>query len=533
MARLSFGYDASSTGHKLVALDIDAREIIATYQLDMRELASEFGFQTTEEGMVQGANEGEYSFPGHILAEGLERVMLKAARDDSFKNEDVVAMSFSVQGHLTAYLIGDLMQTAITGGDTRPLRELVEPYLTCECPTWKNSSTKQQSATLNGLMKERGLNVITMAERYPGSQISKRVGTEAYQNATSIMVGNALFPFFVTGVPTFSGPGDAAASGFVDLSTLRLDERAMKIIAPDLHEKVKEVTPAGSLIGRATERFRQMGFTNLNVYTSDQDNIKSSAYLIFDPGHIMPVSLATSYTASPYSKFPIPGFEGNFGSNHPDYPYMPLLCKNNGSTSLVSLLDEWGWNSKDFERISKALQATKPGNDGAMALPWFQPEIVPYAPDAHGVILHETYGERLFAKDMRAAVEANAASMKNWSDHYFGDIIPGLNGIAFAGGTTNNLDVLQVWTNMFGVKGYCLQHAQNAAAVGAALTAAADYLSHQPDSPQINLSHVVASFIQANPAERVIEPDRDASAFYREVFRPAYAQFEAQHSQKR
>ena len=528
MAAKFIGVDASSTSITLVVYDFDQNCLISKKQIDMDELGNSLGVKLVK-GMVSGPD-NYYAVPGKVLAAGAQRIMQMAADDKAFSNEEVLGMSFSVQGHLTAYLKKGIVDVLRNPSLNETLDKQIHEFFTCDCPTWMNKSTVKESRRLNEQIKAKGLNVITVAERYPAPQILSRVGTSAYDDADLIIVGNAFFPFFITGVPTFSGPGDAAASGFVNLETLTLDQEAMALVADDLHQKIIEVTPSGTLIGKASPFFQAMGYTNLEVFTSDQDNIKSGAYLIFGP-QIGQVSLGTSYTVSVLSKDPIPGFEGNFGSNDKEYPFLPLLCKNNGANSIERTLETYGFQRNDFKMVSEALTRTGSGNNRAMALPWFEPEIMPYAPDANGIV-RQGYGKQDFETDIRAVVEGNAASMKIWADHYFKAILDGdFEGISFAGGTTNNPQVLQVWADMFGVPGYCMYQAEDATAIGAALTAAADYFSQHSD-PEMTLQKVVTRFLEANKPY-IVQPNTDAATDYKKSFIPAYREFEARHAQQR
>ena len=57
-----------------------------------------------------------------------------------------------------------------------------------------------------------------------------------------------------------------------------------------------------------------------------------------------------------------------------DRNYMALVCFLNGSLAREAVRDEYGL---DWAGFTAALQATQPGNGGALMLPYFDPEIVP------------------------------------------------------------------------------------------------------------------------------------------------------------
>lgn len=524
---ISFGGDLSSTGVTLKAIDDQTMRVVNTYKADLDDIARSVGVTTTVNGMIEGPEDGEFSVPGEVLVAGIEDVMKQAAADSRYKNSDVRKGSWSVQGHLQAYLRKQIVNILQDPSSAHPLWKQVKDMFTCNCPTWRDSTTTLQVEQLNQLMSQAGLNVITMAERYPGPQIKKRVGTDAYNNADLITIGNALASFIITGIPTFSGPGDAAASGFVDLETLTLDRKAMNIIDPGLHQKIAPVTPAGGCIGDASSYYKAMGYINLKMFVGDQDNVKSAAYLISSPT-VLQVSLGTSYTVSIIAKQPIPGFEGNFATNDSKYPYLLLLCKNNGSSSISEVLQEYNLDENDFAKITTALRATPIGNDGAMALPHFGPEIVPYNPGGKGII-RKDYDEKsaTLEKDMRAVIEGNAASMSRYASEYFGQTVGGkFTALSFAGGATNNRDLVQVWLDMFGLPGYFMKHADDAAAIGAGLTAIADSDNRR------TLQTVLSAFLKAN-TPTVLNPDNSAKTFYNGGWKAQHAQFEDAYAQKR
>ena len=518
-----FGGDLSSTSATLKAIDEKSMKVVETFKVSLDDIAHSMDVPTVE-GMIEGPG-GYFHVPGKVLVAGQQEVMRQAAKDKTFENSEVKAGSWSVQGHLGVYLrngIVDVLRTARDGD----LAALTEPFFTCDCPTWRDSSTKKEVEQLNRAMQQAGINVINMAERYPGAQILKRVDTAAYNDADIIMVGNALASFLITGVPTFSGPGDAAASGFVNLKTLKLDRRAMDVISTDLHNKVAEVTSAGGFIGKANPFYRAMGYTNLKMFVGDQDNIKSAAYLIFDPA-VLQVSLGTSYTVSVVANAPIKGFEGNFASNDAKFPYLLLLCKNNGSSSVSGVLKAFGHKPDDFDKISTALKRSPVGNDRAMALPYYDQEIIPYHEAVKDMIRTGYGGCATFNQDMRAAIEGNAASMKRWATEYFKSTVGGeFKALSFAGGATNNKDLVKVWVNMFGIPAYSMAQAEDAAAVGAGLTAMAD------SDGRKTLQSVLPQFLAANKPH-ITNPGATAAHFYENSFMPAYSQFEDKHIQQR
>ena len=97
----------------------------------------------------------------------------------------------------------------------------------------------------------------------------------------------------------------------------------------------------------------------------------------------------------------------------------------------------------------------------------------------------------------------------------------GVEGIHATGGTSANVQILQVIADVFGADVSRLDQS-NSAALGAALRAAHADLSAA--NPQVGWRDVIAGFTE--PAGAPVRPRQDAIAVYREVM-PRYAAFEA------
>ena len=90
---------------------------------------------------------------------------------------------------------------------------------------------------------------------------------------------------------------------------------------------------------------------------------------------IAAISLGTSDTIFSLMREPRTdaGGTGNvFGA--PTGDFMGLTCFANGSIARERVRDQFGLTWSGF---SAALDATPPGNDGRILLPWFDPEITP------------------------------------------------------------------------------------------------------------------------------------------------------------
>jgi xylulokinase len=155
-----------------------------------------------------------------------------------------------------------------------------------------------------------------------------------------------------------------------------------------------------------------------------------------------------------------PAAEGHaFGA--PTGDYMSLICFKNGSLARDRIRREFGL---EWEGFSEALRRTRPGNRGAVLLPWFEPEITPnvVCPGARRYELDEKDGPA----NVRAVIEAQMTSMAIHS-RWMG-VKP--QSIYATGGASCNRGILTVMAQVFGADVFQFE-VDNSAALGAALRA--------------------------------------------------------------
>jgi xylulokinase len=196
--------------------------------------------------------------------------------------------------------------------------------------------------------------------------------------------------------------------------------------------------------------------------------------------------------------------------------YMGLTCFMNGSLARERVRDEYGM---DWQAFSAALRATPPGNDGALMLPWFDPEITP--PVARPGVRRKNLDPRDGARNVRAVVEGQMLAMKRHSS-WMGTPPRRIHA---TGGAAVNREILQVMADVFGADVYRLAIA-NSAALGAALRAAHGDAVARGERP--SWEEIVAGFADPLPDSR-ITPDRTHEAVYAEAA-ARHAQFEAEET---
>jgi xylulokinase len=196
--------------------------------------------------------------------------------------------------------------------------------------------------------------------------------------------------------------------------------------------------------------------------------------------------------------------EGSVFASPDEEHYMALTCFLNGSLAREAVRDEYGL---DWDGFTKALKHTAPGNDGALMLPYFAPEIVPKVP-APKVIRHQLDASDA-AANVRAAIEAQALSSKLHSRWMGVDI----SSLYVTGGASANEQILRIYADVHN----CLVHrfeTANSAALGAALRAAHGKQNQRGDGP--SWEEVVGPFAQP-VAGSTIEPNAEAVAVYEKL----------------
>jgi len=224
------------------------------------------------------------------------------------------------------------------------------------------------------------------------------------------------------------------------------------------------------------------------------------------------VSLGTSDTIFGPMRSPRvdPGGTGHvFGS--PTGEFMGITVFSNGSLARERVRDRYGLT---WEGFSRALASTPPGNDGALMLPWFVPEITPGV--AAPGVRRQGLDEGDAAGNVRAVVEAQMMALALHSQ-WMGVAV---DKIHVTGGAAANRQILQVLADVFGAE-VRLVAVQNAAALGAALRALhADRLD---DGDPLGWEAVIDGLEQ--PPPEGVSPDRGRHDVYL-AQRRRYAEFE-------
>lgn len=404
-------------------------------------------------------------------------LLLARARDNGFDWSTVAGISGSGQQHGSVYLNASLDRPG--GWDAaQPLHEQVKPLLARPTsPIWMDSSTtaecREIGAAAGGDEVVARVSGSRPIERFTGPQIRRfhKLSGAAYDNTARIHLVSSFMASLLAGADAPIDYGDGAGMNLLDLASGDWSAALLEATAPSLAEKLPPAAPSSTVVGEIAEYFvANYGFrAGTPVVAWSGDNPCSLVGMgAVAPGTAV-VSLGTSdtfFAAMSRPKTDPNGYGHAFGN--PGGGFMSLICFKNGSLAREEVCRRFDMSWEQFS--AAILEATQPGNDGNMMLPYFVPEITPVVLKAQV----ELFGSEEFrewrqpAAAARAIVEAQALSMRTHSE-WIGEETE---RILVTGGGSQNQGILQVLADVFDAPLQRLAGVANSAALGAALRAA-------------------------------------------------------------
>jgi xylulokinase len=479
MPRLFFGLDSSTQSLSAIVIDYDARRVVYDKSLNFDKTLPHCG---TQNGTLRSDNPLIVHSPPLMWAEALD-VLFAQMKQDGVPLGEILAVSGSGQQHGSVYLnnraVGVLSKL-------NPAKSLVENlhgiFSRTTAPIWMDSSTSVECDTF---------------ERFTGPQIRKFFKTEPenYARTSSIALVSSFMASLLAGKIAPIDHGDGAGMNLMDIRKKAWLPAALQATAPKLKTKLPPLAEPWKAIGTVSPYFAKKYGLNpaAQALVWSGDNPCSAIGLgLIHEGRIA-ISLGTSYTffgRMKQCRVDVRGEGSVFGA--PTGDYLPLICFTNGSLAREKIRDQYGL---DWEGCNQLLLRTKPGNNGAIMLPWFEPEIVPRVsrPGIHRFDFDE---KDIAAQDCRAMVEAQMMSMRIHSAWM--RIKP--TSIYATGGGSVNLPVLQIMADVFNCPVHRIEVAKSAA-LGAALRAVHGWLLHSGKNP--NWQEVVSVFTDTIPNSEV------------------------------
>ena len=463
------GLDSSTQSLTAVAIRVDAgrREVVFERSLKFDEALPEYG---TRHGVLPGRDPLVAVSPPAMWADALDRMLGILASERPFDVADIAAIAGSGQQHGSVYVNADAAPRWGALDPARPLAaQLDGTFSRAVSPIWMDASTAAQCAQITAAMGGAAtLAKVTGSrafERFTGPQIRKflQEDPEGFARTSRVHLVSSFMASLLAGRHAPIDPGDGAGMNLMDLASSSWSGAAAQATGAGVLERLPAIAPSWTVVGPLSGYWQaRYGLPAAKVVAWSGDNPCSLVGTGLVRAGRVAVSLGTSDTLFGYMPEPLVDASGTghvFGA--PIGGFMGITVFRNGSLARERVKDELGL---DWAGFSAALRATRPGNGGAVMLPWFETEITPPVLTP-GV---RTYGlpEGDASARVRAVVEGQVVAMARHSK-WMGVTI---DTIYATGGASANRDLLQVIADVFGADVYQFQ-VGNSAGLGAALRA--------------------------------------------------------------
>ena len=508
MARLFLGLDSSTQSLSAVVIDLDTRKVVCEESINFDQALPQF---KTRNGVLPNRDPLVKHSPPLLWAAALDALFARVKREGVPLGK-ILAVSGSGQQHGSVYLNEN---AAGVLANLNPQKTLVENldgiFARKTSPIWMDSSTAKECAEirkkLGGIKYTASRTGSDTFERFTGPQIRKFYKTEpkAYDKTASIALVSSFMASLLAGKIVPIDFGDGAGTNLMDIRRKNWNHDAMKATAPSLAKKLPALGASGQVVGRVSSYFvKKFGLNPealATIWTGDNPASVIGLGLV-KPGQVA-ISLGTSDTffgTMEKCQTDEAGEGHVFGS--PTGGYMTLICFKNGSLAREKIRELY--KIADWKKFGQLVESTKPGNNGGILLPWFDPEIVPRInkPGVHRFDLDEKNA----AANCRAIFEAQMLSMRLHSQWM--QIAP--EKIFVTGGASANPQLLQVLADVMNCRVLRIEVSKSAA-LGAALQAAHGWLTATGKTPKWET--LVAGFTTPVPGSE-IRPDKNAAKIY-------------------
>ncbi len=463
---LYLGLDSSTQGLKALLIDPAQGKIVSSAAVNFGKDLPQY--QCPEGTLSHPDPLVKHSDP--LLWVAALDLLLKRLQAQGAPLGQVEGIGGSGQQHGSVYLNARAESILASLDPSRDLASQLAPALSRKTsPIWMDSSTSAECAELTQaigprLQTDTGSPAI---ERFTGPQIRKFSKQEpaAYKETARIHLVSSFMASVLIGRSAPIDYGDGAGMNLLNLKTLSWDAAICEATAPGLLAKLPQPVPTATVAGKLSGYFAKYGLKpGIPVAAWTGDNPASLVGTgAFRPG-LGVVSLGTSDTffavLDPYRTDP-EGCGHVFGN--PTGGFMCLTCFKNGSLARNRVREEAGvdWDFFDTAAFAK----TPIGNQGRLALPWFEAEITPPTLKP-GLRANFDFAAASPEVRIRAVIEAQALSLRAHS-LWIGQF----DTLRVTGGASRSRGMLQVLADVFQASVQTIA-VPDSAALGAAMLAA-------------------------------------------------------------
>jgi xylulokinase len=517
------GLDASTQSLTATLIEVDGgsgrRSVMAEISMTFDAALPAFG---TSHGVIRGADPAVVGAPPLMWVEALDVMMARLSAEYPDAMARLTAVSGSAQQHGSVYLNARGFERLSAIDPRKPIAAQMEDgFSRAMSPVWMDSSTTVECREIErGVGGAAALAARTGSrafERFTGPQIRAFAARDPHGYAATrrIHLISSFFASLLAGTDATIDPGDGSGMNLMDLRTKTWWPAALAATAPDLSGRLPGTAPSWTVVGPLGPYWRgryNLPAANVIAWSGDNPCSLIGSGLVRE-GRLA-VSLGTSDTVIGLMR-DLRIHDGGIGyvSASPTGDYMGTTVFKNGSLARERVRDSFGF---DWAAFSAALASRPPGNDGAMMLPWFDPEITPHVatPGVRRIGLEAADAPA----NVRAIVEAQMMAMANHTRWMGGD--PAV--VYATGGAAGNRQVLQVMADVFGAE-VVRSRARNSAALGAAIRAW--HGDARASGHPLEWDEVVVGLTEPEPTWR-FQPRPEAVAVYAEL-RERYAEAEA------
>lgn len=512
MARLFWGLDSSTQSLSSIIIDLDSRKVVHEASLNFDKTFPHYG---TINGVLRNSDALVVHSPPLMWADALDAIC-ERLRSDGVPLNEVLAVAGSGQQHGSVYLNN---RAADALKNLQPKKSLAAQLARClsrpTSPIWMDSSPIVECAeirkALGGVTATARATGSDTFERFTGPQIRRfyKRQPQDYERTACICLVSSFMASLLAGEIAPIDHGDGSGMNLMDIRKKVWHPKALAATAPRLREKLPPLAEPWRVIGPVSPYFVKKYGLNpdaLAVVWSGDNPCSLIGLGMVEEGTLA-ISLGTSYTCFGLMKT---CRVDERGEGHvfvaPTGDYMSLICFKNGSLACERIRDMYSY---DWNKFTEALQRTKPGNNGAMMLPWFEPEIVPRInrPGLRRINLDDRDADA----NCRAVVESQMMSIRLHSAW----MKVKTRRVLATGGGSVNAAILRVMADVMNSPVYRLEISKSAA-LGAALRAAHAYLKHRRQPAR--WADVLRGFTEP-PADSDVRPDKRAVAVYNKLIK--------------
>jgi xylulokinase len=508
MGKLFLGLDSSTQSLSAVVIDLDARKVVYEKSLNFDQALPEF---KTKNGVLPNRDPLVKHSPPLLWAAALDLLFAQMKKDKVALGK-ILAVSGCGQQHGSVYFSEKAGEVLAALDPKKSLVENLDGIFTRKtAPIWMDSSTAKECAEirkkLGGIKFTASRTGSDTFERFTGPQIRKFYKTEpkAYDKTAGIALVSSFMASLLAGKIAPIDFGDGAGTNLMDIRRKNWNHDALKATAPSLSKKLPLLAPSGHVIGPVSAYFVTKYGLNpealATVWTGDNPATAIGLGLIKAGQTAISLGTSDTFFGTMEKCQTDENGEGHvFGS--PTGGYLTLICFKNGSLAREKIRELY--KISDWKKFAELVAQTPPGNNDAILLPWFEPEIVPRTVTTG--IRRFDLDEKNVAANCRAVFEAQMLSMRLHSQWM--QVAP--EKILVTGGAANNPTLLQILADVMNCRVLRIEVSKSAA-LGAALQAAHGWLVAADKNPAWD--KLVAGFTAPVPGSEVL-PDKKAARIY-------------------